>query len=165
MFQTFSFYYMSVWRLTILIYRRSLENSKVEVSRWYQLLARILNRAEKTTLKASGQAKPTKTPKIVWYLLVSCCLEGWAIRWSAVWLVEWLGKFPNKNTKCPIDAPCHRHRRKDLMITKYCKKDPRIAKDCRSSMQSFVILGSLLQWRWQLASVGHFVFLFNWYPP
>ena len=122
MFQTFSFYYMSVWRLTILIYRRSLENSKVEVSRWYQLLARILNRAEKTTLKASGQAKPTKTPKIVWYLLVSCCLEGWAIRWSAVWLVEWLGKFPNKNTKCPIDAPCHRHRRKDLMITKYCKK-------------------------------------------
>ena len=27
-------------------------------------------------------------------------------------------------------------------------------------MQSFVILGSLLQWRWQWASIGHFVFLF-----
>ena len=28
-------------------------------------------------------------------------------------------------------------------------------------MQSFVILGSLLQWRWQWASIGHFVFLFQ----
>ena len=32
-------------------------------------------------------------------------------------------------------------------------------KTCRSSMQSFVILGSLLQWRWLRASIGHFVFL------
>ena len=30
----------------------------------------------------------------------------------------------------------------------------------KTSMQSFVILGSLLQWRWQWASIGHFVFLF-----
>ena len=28
------------------------------------------------------------------------------------------------------------------------------------SMQSFVILRSILQWRWQWASIGHFVFLF-----
>ena len=28
-------------------------------------------------------------------------------------------------------------------------------------MQSFLILGSLLQWRWQWASIGHFVFLFS----
>ena len=26
----------------------------------------------------------------------------------------------NKNTKCPIDAHCHRHRRKDLRFTKDC---------------------------------------------
>ena len=26
----------------------------------------------------------------------------------------------NKNTKCPIDAHCHRH----------CRRDPRITKDC-----------------------------------
>ena len=90
----------------------------------------------------------------------------------------------NKKTKCPIDAHCHRH----------CRRDPRISKDWevlhvlssefgkkflrklksflpkskktqklktyRTSMQSFVILGSLLQWRWQWASIGHFVFLF-----
>ena len=31
----------------------------------------------------------------------------------------------------------------------------------KTSMQSFVILGSLLQWRWQWASIGHFVFLFS----
>ena len=30
----------------------------------------------------------------------------------------------------------------------------------KTSMQSFVILGSLRQWRWQWASIGHFVFLF-----
>ena len=29
-----------------------------------------------------------------------------------------------------------------------------------SESQNFVILGSLLQWRWQWASLGHFVFLF-----
>ena len=29
-----------------------------------------------------------------------------------------------------------------------------------NSMQSFVILRSFLQWRWQWASIGHFVFLF-----
>ena len=34
------------------------------------------------------------------------------------------------------------------------------AQNYRTSMQSFVILGSLLQWRWQWASIGHFVFLF-----
>ena len=27
------------------------------------------------------------------------------------------------------------------------------------------ILRSFLQWRWQWASIGHFVFLFNWDPP
>ena len=36
------------------------------------------------------------------------------------------------------------------------KKTPKL----KTSMQSFVILGSLLQWRWQWASIGHFVFLF-----
>ena len=34
-------------------------------------------------------------------------------------------------------------------------------KTHRTSIQSFVILGSLLQWRWQWASIGHFVFLFS----
>ena len=29
-----------------------------------------------------------------------------------------------------------------------------------NSMQTFVILRSFLQWRWQWASIGHFVFLF-----
>ena len=36
------------------------------------------------------------------------------------------------------------------------KKTPKL----KTSIQSFVILGSLLQWRWQWASIGHFVFLF-----
>ena len=30
------------------------------------------------------------------------------------------GLISNKNTKCPIDAHCHRHRRKDLRFTKDC---------------------------------------------
>ena len=93
--------------------------------------------------------------------------------------------FPtNKNTKCPIDAHCHRHCRRDPRITKdwevlqvlssefgkkflrklksflpKSKKTQKL-KTYRTSMQSFVILGSLLQWRWQWASIGHFVFLF-----
>ena len=37
----------------------------------------------------------------------------------------------------------------------------KVKKSCRTSMQYFVILGSLLQWRWQWASIGHFVFLFE----
>jgi hypothetical protein len=31
-------------------------------------------------------------------------------------------------------------------------------------MECFYILGYLLQWRWQWASIGHFVFLFNFCP-
>ena len=83
----------------------------------------------------------------------------------------------NKNTKCPIDAHCHHHCRKDRRITKDCievlqvlsfsvfinfgkkflrelrnfliklKKTQKL-KTCRNS-QSFVILESFLQWRWQ----------------
>ena len=33
------------------------------------------------------------------------------------------------------------------------------SEDQIAELQSFVILGSLLQWRWQWASIGHFVFL------
>ena len=91
-------------------------------------------------------------------------------------------------TKCPIDAYCHRHCRKDPRITKDCievlqvlsfwvfidfgkkflrelrnflikSKKTQKLKTCRTS-QSFVILGSFLQWQWQWASIGHFVFLF-----
>ena len=93
----------------------------------------------------------------------------------------------NKNTKCPIDAHCHRHCRKDPRITKDCievlqvlsfwvfidfgkkflrelrnflikSKKTQKLKTCRTS-QSFVILESFLQWQWQWASIGHFVFL------
>ena len=91
----------------------------------------------------------------------------------------------NKNTKCPTDAQCHRHCRRDPRNTKdwevlqvlssefgkkflrklksflpKSKKTEKL-KTYRTSMQSFVILGSLLQWRWQWASIGHFVFLFS----
>ena len=34
-------------------------------------------------------------------------------------------KKENKNTKCPIDAHCHRH----------CRRDPRIAKNCIEVLQ------------------------------
>ena len=113
--------------------------------------------------------------------------------------------YKNKNSKCPIDAHCHRHCRRDPRTTKIslcdfrncwgclhwivllfwaCKpggslrrssknmslcgglrlvksKKTRKLKIWRTSMQSFVILGSPLQWWWQRASIRHFVFLFS----
>ena len=90
----------------------------------------------------------------------------------------------NKNTKCPIDAHCHRHCRKDPRITKDCievlqvlsfwvfidfgkkfrrelrnvliktKKTQKL-KTCRTS-QSFVILESFLQCRWQGCDRRHY---------
>ena len=72
-----------------------------------------------------------------------------------------------EHTKCPIDAHCHRHCRKDPRITKYWEvlqvvfdfgKKFLISEKVEESseaqnlqnfyiaMQSFVILGSLLQW-------------------
>ena len=136
-------------------------------------------------------------------------------------------KQKNKNTKCPIDAHCHRHCRRDPRISKdfkdwigaktqlasrdllgpgaphepiFVRRSPlgllvlsvRASGSClRSRYFSFwawspgrslrsskvmcdtkpkevlfwnqcnpLILGSPLQWRWQWASTGHFVFLF-----
>ena len=53
--------------------------------------------------------------------------------------------FKNKNTKCPIDAHCQRHRRKDLRITKDCN-------ELISNSQLFLLkkeedLRILLQWK------------------
>ena len=84
---------------------------------------------------------------------------------------------------CPIDAHCHHHCRRDPRITKDCKKlgtlwpsefsltfkrnvqqAGKLAKVRENSeaqnLQNLPILGSLLQWWWQWASIGHFVFLF-----
>ena len=36
---------------------------------------------------------------------------------SRVLISHYICKFKNKNTKCPIDAHCHRHCRKDVRIT------------------------------------------------
>ena len=44
----------------------------------------------------------------------------WLRYLSKIW-VQWR---PNKNTKCPIDAHCHRHCRKDLRIINVCKEFP-----------------------------------------
>ena len=44
--------------------------------------------------------------------------DGWyKVEMTICWSMS-LGD--NKNTKCPIDAHCHRHRRKDLRFTKDC---------------------------------------------
>ena len=39
---------------------------------------------------------------------------------------------------------------------------PKITEQFQKSLrEKFIVLGSLLQWRWQWASIGHFVFLFS----
>ena len=47
----------------------------------------------------------------------------------------------------------------EKLLTKV-KKTQKL-KTCRTPTQSFVILESLLRWRWQWASIGHYVFLFG----
>ena len=46
----------------------------------------------------------------------------------------------NKNTKCPIDAHCHRH----------CRRDPRITKDCIEvlSFRVFFDFGKKFELHW-----------------
>ena len=42
--------------------------------------------------------------------------KGWT---ENIKVIIWREIFAkNKNTKCPIDAHCHRHRRQDIRITK-----------------------------------------------
>ena len=49
----------------------------------------------------------------------------------------------------------------DLKSHKGSYRDAVCGKLCINSLQSLVILGSFLRWRWQWASIGHFVFLFS----
>ena len=39
------------------------------------------------------------------------------VKWAKVFEKKTIIGIVNKNTKCPIDAHCHRHGRKDLRIT------------------------------------------------
>ena len=50
---------------------------------------------------------------------------------------------------------------KEVLLVLPKSKKTRKLKIWRTSMQSFVILGSPLQWWWQRASIRHFVFLFS----
>ena len=78
-----------------------------------------------------GQDCSTILIMCLWY--VSLVVE-WAQKKSCsavkvfIWREKcwWLKRsLSNKNTKCPIDAHCHR----------YCRRDPRITKDCIEVLQ------------------------------
>ena len=77
-------------------------------------------------------------PKLVHFeiLFLKCDLK-----FSEIWCPksDFIAKS-NKNTKCPIDAHCHRH----------CRKDPRITKDCIEVLQLFNLLS--FHWLWQEVS-------------
>ena len=62
----------------------------------------------------------------------------WYFFWS-IWRLRYIFYWENKNTKCPIDAHCHRH----------CRKDLRIIFLSQSTLCSILMLSQLRNTSWK----------------
>ncbi len=92
---------------------------------------------------------------------------AFAKSWTHILLRLWRGLHAQNNKISNLsDNTIEIHPSSNQYNSNFLQKSRKTPK-LKTLMQSFVILGSLLQWRWQWASIGHFVFLLNksWPPP